>query len=573
MVYVPPISRAEFVQYLQKCMPPRGWPERLVVANSGGPDSTCLLYLLSSLVKEKRRSPGLPRTILSVHVNHKLQDAAREMADIAESNAGRFGVQHVSTEIHWGVRPFMQRPPSRTLERDARRARMRVLHDTMISMKSSCVAFAQHADDQVETSILRLANGSSSFGASGMRHIRRLGMGGLSEVEHFGQTGLNFFAIRPLLEISKDRIYATCKANNLRYATDPTNFQPHVTLRNRLRQILSQPETFNVMNKSTPEQSQPVDPEVPSDWPQGLMWADPEDQERLLRGTIVKLASQADIGHDGRPNLYSAVSKMNAHVRMVETKTTNLITAMALPSPPSTLFFSVDDLRKIEEHELRISFVRRILRYVSPYPWGHPSAEAHGNRLALNDIAQKIWCNEKETSPRGFSPGSGVLAWPVVIRPDGQVRSREPEPEDRRAWFFQRQPAFSVERLRRLGKSNPLFIDITANLQSLRWKGQPSLDVIYDNRFLVRIRVADLPKNLLPSLDDPGLKGTVVLEPDTKYFLPQLLWRRVGSKDHSLAKVVLDSKRGGNNFMVGPAALKVNVPWVRISQIRPIDDI
>lgn len=38
--------------------------------------------------------------------------------------------------------------------------------------------------------------------------------------------------------LSKDRILATCEANELEYVTDKTNFQPDVTLRNAIRHVI-----------------------------------------------------------------------------------------------------------------------------------------------------------------------------------------------------------------------------------------------------------------------------------------------------------------------------------------------
>ena len=38
--------------------------------------------------------------------------------------------------------------------------------------------------------------------------------------------------------IAKDRIMATCEEQNLDYVTDPTNFQPQLTMRNAIRHVL-----------------------------------------------------------------------------------------------------------------------------------------------------------------------------------------------------------------------------------------------------------------------------------------------------------------------------------------------
>ena len=40
----------------------------------------------------------------------------------------------------------------------------------------------------------------------------------------------------------KDRILATCEANKLEYVTDPTNFQPQLTIRNAIRHCIDSGE-------------------------------------------------------------------------------------------------------------------------------------------------------------------------------------------------------------------------------------------------------------------------------------------------------------------------------------------
>jgi tRNA(Ile)-lysidine synthase len=44
---------------------------------------------------------------------------------------------------------------------------------------------------------------------------------------------------RPLLKFSKARILATCKANDIQFVSDPTNFNPQLTLRNAVRYLLT----------------------------------------------------------------------------------------------------------------------------------------------------------------------------------------------------------------------------------------------------------------------------------------------------------------------------------------------
>lgn len=70
---------------------------------------------------------------------------------------------------------------------------------------SYAIAFAHHADDQVETAVMRLAHGSSPLGAIGMRPVRRLGMGEREDnpLTWAGVKGMNRYIVRPLLPVSK----------------------------------------------------------------------------------------------------------------------------------------------------------------------------------------------------------------------------------------------------------------------------------------------------------------------------------------------------------------------------------
>lgn len=126
------------------------------------------------------------------------------MEDKASKFAAEHGVPHVTATIPWGVHPFPTKP-LRAMEVTARRARYNRLFDSMTTLQAPCLALGQHADDQVETMILRLANGSTILGASGMQYVRRWGMGGQSELDFCGYEGMSRYIIRPFLEIPKVR--------------------------------------------------------------------------------------------------------------------------------------------------------------------------------------------------------------------------------------------------------------------------------------------------------------------------------------------------------------------------------
>lgn len=124
----------------------------------------------------------------------------------AAANAKSLGIEHHSLYIPWGKPPFPPRPSPAALERHAREARYHTIFNAMSQIGARVVAFGHHADDQVETALMRLAKGSTEIGAAGMRRCRRWGMGS-GNSEHalgwVGHRGMDRFIIRPLLDFSK----------------------------------------------------------------------------------------------------------------------------------------------------------------------------------------------------------------------------------------------------------------------------------------------------------------------------------------------------------------------------------
>ena len=71
------------------------------------------------------------------------------------------------------------------------------------------IALAHHADDQVETALMRFGMGTTELGAAGMRACRRWGMGtadarlGEQALGWAGLGGMNKWIVRPLLDVAK----------------------------------------------------------------------------------------------------------------------------------------------------------------------------------------------------------------------------------------------------------------------------------------------------------------------------------------------------------------------------------
>ena len=228
------------------------------MANSGGPDSTCLLWHLSSLIKQGSLS-GLPRRVVSLHINHQLQSASDDMAALAEGTARALDVEHHVFTIPWSKHPYPNFPDPASTELHARRARMRALFDTMSEGGAGAIAFGHHADDQVETVMMRYSSGSRVLGLKGMLPVRRWGMGnseGDGELDFFGEAGMSRWVVRPFLPVPKvsipelsyrhvfdsnsrkARLLSTCEQHGLEYAVDKTNFDPTLTSRNAIRHML-----------------------------------------------------------------------------------------------------------------------------------------------------------------------------------------------------------------------------------------------------------------------------------------------------------------------------------------------
>src|SRR5215469_13187116 len=131
----------------------------LILAVSGGPDSTALLVLAARWAKRLKRAPKL----LAVTIDHGLRpEAAREAAAVKRL-ARRFGVAHRT--LRW-----RGRKPKTGLQQAARVARYRLLAEVAAGAGYAHILTAHTLDDQAETVLFRLARGSGLMGLAGMAH-------------------------------------------------------------------------------------------------------------------------------------------------------------------------------------------------------------------------------------------------------------------------------------------------------------------------------------------------------------------------------------------------------------------
>ena len=206
----------------------------LVLAISGGPDSTALLYLMARWCAVRQPAPHL----LAVSIDHGLRPEARHEAAAVKRLAEKLGVEHRT--MRWtGAKP------STGIQEAARVARYRLLRTAAHRAKARCVLTAHTLDDQAETVLFRMARGSGLAGICGMARsvpIDKLANG-------FGQPtdaardaeGANWakhvVLVRPLLEVPKGRLIVTLQKAGLFYAEDPSNVDPRFA-RSRLRKLM-----------------------------------------------------------------------------------------------------------------------------------------------------------------------------------------------------------------------------------------------------------------------------------------------------------------------------------------------
>lgn len=167
---------------------------RVVVAFSGGPDSTCLLHQLSEA--------PLSRQLVAVHVDHGLDAESGERARRARAMAESFDVDCTIVRIE------VERRAS--VEDAAREARYQALSGFLLP--EDVLLTAHHADDQIETVFLRLLRGAGPRGLAGMPRQRRLE---------------GAWLVRPMLDWTREEIERYLAARALEAIDDPANRQLH----------------------------------------------------------------------------------------------------------------------------------------------------------------------------------------------------------------------------------------------------------------------------------------------------------------------------------------------------------
>ncbi|MDD3477496.1 MAG: tRNA lysidine(34) synthetase TilS [Candidatus Izemoplasmatales bacterium] len=179
--------------------------DSLIVAVSGGVDSMVLLSYLLDIKKKKNLRLSV------VHMNYHRRPTSKQ----DERLVLEYCIEHfVSAKI------FDYAPGSEeNFQADAREARYRVFAEYAQKLGASKIALAHHADDQIETVMMRLTRGSSLKGYSGIQEMSKYG---------------DLTLIRPLLSCAKEDIENYAMEHHIPFAKDESNDRDDYT-RNRFR--------------------------------------------------------------------------------------------------------------------------------------------------------------------------------------------------------------------------------------------------------------------------------------------------------------------------------------------------
>ncbi len=206
----------EFCRHTAELTPDTG----LLVAFSGGLDSTVLLALAARLGREQGRA------VRAVHIAHGLQAAAEPWPAHCARVAESLGVACETISIQVALGPRV------SLEAAAREARYQALAEAM--QPCEILLTGHHLDDQAETLLLALKRGAGVAGLAAMPMRKPFGPGQ---------------QWRPLLTCSRQQLEDFAREQGVSWVDDPSNADDDFDrnfLRNRiLPPLLEQWPSFN----------------------------------------------------------------------------------------------------------------------------------------------------------------------------------------------------------------------------------------------------------------------------------------------------------------------------------------
>ena len=199
----------------------------VLIALSGGADSVLLTHLLSAA-----RPPANAR---AVHVNHGLRGKdARADAEFCESLCRALGIPFVVRHAHLD-------PAAPNLEARARAARYRILLEEARRSGHTHILTGHHADDALETLMMRWLRGTGLSGLAGLRERIVIHGDQIDDHEITSEQVPHDLkpvtVLRPLIAMRREEVRSILRDRGTIWREDKSNADPRFT-RNRLRNRL-----------------------------------------------------------------------------------------------------------------------------------------------------------------------------------------------------------------------------------------------------------------------------------------------------------------------------------------------
>ncbi|KAG0090362.1 hypothetical protein BGZ93_006344 [Podila epicladia] len=190
------------------------------IAVSGGVDSMALATLLSRHVQNLRGS--LQRIQLhAMIVDHKLRDNSTKEANYVAEQIRRLDIDPHILTLDWSSPALALAngnsiPDKTHLETLARLERYKAIAQQCHRLNIRQLFVGHHSGDQVETVLFRFSRASGIDGLAGIQPDAPFGVVNVQEA-------LDLRIVRPLMNVSKARLRATCEEAATRWVEDPSN--------------------------------------------------------------------------------------------------------------------------------------------------------------------------------------------------------------------------------------------------------------------------------------------------------------------------------------------------------------
>lgn len=207
----------------------------IIVAVSGGADSSALLLALDELIKRGK----LRLTPVVAHLDHGLRKESRSDAEWVSKLTKSLGLEvaiaraNLKQVLKKGLNTSAGKP-ERNLEQAARHARYEFLRKTALKKNSNFVLTAHTQDDQAETILMRLLRGSSAEGLGGISSVRPL------------TDGSNVMLVRPMISWARRTDTEDyCNRRQIEFRTDEMNNDQTFSRVRVRKQLLPLMKSFN----------------------------------------------------------------------------------------------------------------------------------------------------------------------------------------------------------------------------------------------------------------------------------------------------------------------------------------